>query len=108
MTSDIVGGIPTCLRFGGTRNRLQWPVVSQTARLCIGTSAFSAAGWERTFYPEGMKPAQYFSHYAQHFETVEVDSTFYRTPAASTVNGWHVKTPPFFIFALKVTSENGL
>ena len=76
--------------------------MNQTAKLRIGTSAFTAAGWEGTFYPEGMKPAEYLSHYAQHFETVEVDSTFYRTPAASTVNGWYDKTPPSFVFALKV------
>jgi len=49
-----------------------------------------------------MEAAQYLSHYSTHFDTVEVDSTFYRTPAASTVSGWYVKTPPPFVFALKV------
>jgi uncharacterized protein YecE (DUF72 family) len=49
-----------------------------------------------------MRPAEYLSHYATHFDTVEVDSTFYRTPSASTVNGWYDKTPPSFVFALKV------
>jgi len=76
--------------------------VNQTAQLRIGTSAFTAAGWEGIFYPEAMRPAEYLSHYAQHFDTVEVDSTFYRTPSASTVNGWYSKTPPSFVFALKV------
>lgn len=76
--------------------------MSDTAKLCIGTSAFTAAGWEGTFYPEGTKPAQYLSRYAQHFDTVEVDYTFYRTPAASRVNGWYAKTPPLFVFAVKV------
>ena len=71
-------------------------------QLRIGTSAFTAAGWEGTFYPRGMKAAEYLSHYSKHFDTVDVDSTFYRTPAASTVNGWYAKTPPSFIFALKV------
>lgn len=41
----------------------------------LGTSAFTAAGWEGAFYPEGMKPADYLSHYAQQFDTVEIDST---------------------------------
>jgi uncharacterized protein YecE (DUF72 family) len=68
----------------------------------IGTSAFTAAGWENFFYPEGMKPAEYLSHYATQFDFVEVDSTFYRTPAISTVKGWHAKTPKHFLFALKV------
>ena len=68
----------------------------------LGTSAFTAAGWEGTFYPAGMKPADFLSYYATKFDTVEVDSTFYRTPAVSTVKGWYAKTPPGFLFAAKV------
>jgi uncharacterized protein YecE (DUF72 family) len=70
--------------------------------LHLGTSAFTAAGWEGSFYPSGMKPADYLTYYATKFDTVEVDSTFYRTPAASTVSGWARKTPDHFIFAVKV------
>ena len=72
------------------------------AEIRLGTSAFTAAGWEGTFYPAGMKPAEYLSYYATKFDTVEVDSTFYRTPAISTVKGWYAKTPPGFLFAAKV------
>lgn len=68
----------------------------------LGTSAFTAAGWPGTFYPDGLKPAEYLSYYAQHFDTVEVDSTFYRIPSLSTVRGWHTKTPKGFLFAAKV------
>ena len=68
----------------------------------LGTSSFTAAGWENAFYPPGMKPADYLSYYATKFDTVEVDSTFYRAPAASTVQRWARKTPDSFIFALKV------
>lgn len=68
----------------------------------IGTSAFTAAGWEGSFYPEGMKPADYLRHYATRFNSVEVDSTFYRAPAVSTVEGWRNKTPDGFVFAAKV------
>jgi uncharacterized protein YecE (DUF72 family) len=74
----------------------------QHAPIHLGTSAFTAAGWEGSFYPAGLKPADYLSYYAQHFDTVEVDSTFYRIPAASTVRGWNAKTPKGFIFAVKV------
>jgi uncharacterized protein YecE (DUF72 family) len=49
-----------------------------------------------------MKPAEYLSYYATQFDTVEVDSTFYRTPALSTVKGWYAKTPSGFVFAVKV------
>jgi uncharacterized protein YecE (DUF72 family) len=68
----------------------------------LGTSAFTAAGWEGSFYPQGMKPADYLTYYATKFDTVEVDSTFYRTPPAGTVNGWARKTPDGFIFSVKV------
>jgi uncharacterized protein YecE (DUF72 family) len=70
--------------------------------LYIGTSAFTAAGWEGSFYPEGTKPADFLRYYAQHFDTVEVDSTFYRTPSKATVQGWASKTPKEFVFAAKV------
>jgi uncharacterized protein YecE (DUF72 family) len=68
----------------------------------IGTSAFTAAGWESAFYPAGMKPADYLSYYATKFNTVEVDSTFYRTPSVATVNGWARKVPDGFLLAAKI------
>ena len=49
-----------------------------------------------------MQPRDFLSYYATKFDTVEVDSTFYRTPSASTVRGWCEKTPKDFVFALKV------
>jgi uncharacterized protein YecE (DUF72 family) len=72
------------------------------ASLYIGTSAFTAAGWEGSFYPKGAKPADYLSFYATRFNSVEVDSTFYRIPSASTVSGWGSKTPEGFVFAAKI------
>ena len=68
----------------------------------IGTSAFTAAGWPGTFYPEGLPEREYLTYYATRFDTVEVDSTFYRTPALTTVKGWYSKTPKGFLFAAKV------
>jgi uncharacterized protein YecE (DUF72 family) len=70
--------------------------------LRVGTSAFTAAGWEHAFYPAGMKPADYLTYYATQFDTVEIDSTFYRTPPAATVNSWREKTPRDFLFGAKV------
>src|SRR5712692_10984294 len=70
--------------------------------LYIGTSAFTAVGWEGSFYPKGAKPAEFLSYYARHFNSVEIDSTFYRCPSASTVRGWASKTPDGFVFAAKV------
>jgi uncharacterized protein YecE (DUF72 family) len=73
-----------------------------TSGIRLGTSAFTAAGWEGSFYPADMKAADYLTYYATKFDTVEVDSTYYRTPAAAVVNGWARKTPEGFIFAAKV------
>jgi hypothetical protein len=56
--------------------------------LIIGTSAFTGAGWPGAFYPKGLPEREYLTFYATKFDTVEVDSTFYRTPALTTVQGW--------------------
>jgi uncharacterized protein YecE (DUF72 family) len=72
------------------------------AEIRIGTSAFTARGWEGSFYPRGIKPAEYLSFYATRYNTVELDNTFYRTPSLSTVKGWYSKTPPGFVFAAKI------
>lgn len=70
--------------------------------LFLGTSAFTANGWPGTFYPAGMKPADYLTFYASKFKTVEIDSTYYGPSSASAVTNWCDKTPPDFIFAAKV------
>ena len=49
-----------------------------------------------------MKAADFLNYYSEHFDTVEVDSTFYRTPSPSTVRGWSQRTPAGFIFSAKV------
>jgi uncharacterized protein YecE (DUF72 family) len=72
------------------------------AQLRIGTSAFTAAGWPGSFYPSGMQPHDFLAYYATRFESVEVDSTFYRTPSRSTVRRWADKTPHGFIFSANV------
>jgi uncharacterized protein YecE (DUF72 family) len=68
----------------------------------LGTSGFTAAGWIGSFYPAGLKAADYLSFYADHFETVEVDSTFYGRPSTRTVNNWAAKVPTGFVFSVKV------
>ena len=70
--------------------------------ILVGTSSFTASGWEGSFYPKGMRSRDFLGYYARQFQTVEIDSTFYGTPSASTVASWSEKTPPDFIFAVKV------
>jgi uncharacterized protein YecE (DUF72 family) len=70
--------------------------------ILLGTSAFTANGWQGSFYPPGMKSQDFLSYYATQFATVEVDSTFYGCPSASTVSNWAARTPEDFIFAVKI------
>ena len=72
--------------------------------ILLATSSFTATGWQGSFYPKGLRPADYLSYYAQHFDTVEIDSTFYATPNVSVVRS-NAKTPEGFLFAAKVLQE---
>ena len=70
--------------------------------LLLGTSSFTAAGWQVSFYPPGTQTRNFLSYYATQFKTVEIDSTYYGTPSAQTVTNWYERTPPDFTFAAKV------
>jgi uncharacterized protein YecE (DUF72 family) len=70
--------------------------------ILLGTSSFTASGWNGSFYPRGMKPSDYLGFYAERFHTVEVDSTFYACPTARTVENWNARTPDGFVFSVKV------
>jgi uncharacterized protein YecE (DUF72 family) len=73
-----------------------------STQIRLGTSSFTVDGWNGAFYPKGMKSAEYLSYYSSRFDTVEVDSTFYRCPAIEAVKNWKLKTPPGFVFSLKI------
>jgi len=77
-------------------------VVENLDHLLLGSCSFTAQGWERTFYPPGLKKPDYLGYYAGEFKSVEVDATFYRIPAEKTVRGWFSHTPQDFVFACKV------
>jgi uncharacterized protein YecE (DUF72 family) len=67
----------------------------------IGTSSFSSNDWIGPFYPEKTAPADFLRFYASHFNTVEIDATYYAVPSRQTVTGWKEKTPENFIFTAK-------
>jgi len=71
----------------------------------IGTQGWNYQDWVGPFYPGGTRPADYLPIYSRAFDTVEVDSTFYAIPAASTVRAWAERTPPGFRFAVKMPQE---
>jgi uncharacterized protein YecE (DUF72 family) len=71
-------------------------------KLRLGTSAWSNQSWVGVFYPVGTKPADYLARYAEKFDCVEIDSTFYRAPTAALIKKWAGDTPAGFQFAAKV------
>jgi uncharacterized protein YecE (DUF72 family) len=71
------------------------------AELRTGASGFSFASWRPGFYPPGTKPADFLAHYARHLETVEINNSFYRLPAASVFEKWAQTVPDGFRFAVK-------
>jgi uncharacterized protein YecE (DUF72 family) len=78
----------------------------------IGTQGWNYDAWVGPFYPDGTRPADFLRTYARAFDTVEVDSTFYATPAVRTLRDWADRVPAGFQFALKlpqeITHERGL
>ena len=57
---------------------------------------------EGTFYPAGAKASDYLGLYAQKYDCVEIDNTFYRIPSAAMVQKWAADTPAHFLFTAKV------
>jgi uncharacterized protein YecE (DUF72 family) len=71
-------------------------------RLHLGTMGFGYSDWADVFYPPDSKPGDYLAHYARHFDTVELDTTFHATPPADRVRRWADVTPDHFRFTAKV------
>jgi uncharacterized protein YecE (DUF72 family) len=69
----------------------------------IGCSGWNYADWRGTFYPQGEPQRRWLELYAQRFDTVEVNTTFYRLPRRDAVAGWVKQTPAGFSFAVKAS-----
>lgn len=70
-------------------------------RYWIGTSGYNYPEWRGTFYPEKFPAARMLAYYAERFDTVEVNYTFYRMPTETLLEGWAQGTPDGFTFTLK-------
>jgi uncharacterized protein YecE (DUF72 family) len=66
----------------------------------VGCSGWNYKPWRDEFY-EGKPARLWLQHYAQQFDTVEVNNTFYRLPLKSSVARWAKETPPDFLFSIK-------
>jgi uncharacterized protein YecE (DUF72 family) len=69
----------------------------------IGTSGWHYNHWVGPFYPQGLRKEQWLEYYAQHFDTVELNNTFYHLPRAQTMVNWHDRVPAGFVFAVKAS-----
>ena len=69
----------------------------------VGCSGWNYADWRERVYPKGMPPRRWLSRYATIFDTVEVNSTFYRLASREAVADWVAQTPDDFVFALKAS-----
>ena len=74
---------------------------SERGQILLGTQGFSFDDWVGPFYPEGTSRQKFLEEYALRLPAVEIDSTFYGAPRATTVEGWRKRTPPEFRFAAK-------
>ncbi len=69
----------------------------------IGTSGWHYEHWRGNFYPSGLAKAKWLEFYASHFNTVELNNSFYRLPSEQAFTRWYRSSPPGFIFAVKVS-----
>ena len=71
------------------------------ATLFVGTSGFAYPAWKPGFYPAKLPANQFLKHYAERLNCVEINYTFRRLPAATTLAAWVEATPAGFVFAVK-------
>jgi uncharacterized protein YecE (DUF72 family) len=69
----------------------------------IGTSGWTYKHWESIFYPEDWPKAKWLEYYARHFDTVELNASFYRLPLLATFKDWKARTPDNFLWSIKAS-----
>ncbi len=72
-----------------------------TGRIRIGCSGWQYQSWREVLYPKGLAQRNWLRRYAEVFDTVEVNATFYRLAKPAAVAAWLEQTPPDFLFTLK-------
>jgi uncharacterized protein YecE (DUF72 family) len=75
--------------------------MNTSIKIRIGCSGFYNAHWKKIFYPETLPKNQWLDFYGKQFNTLEINSTFYKFPTVATLNNWYQKTPDDFVFTVK-------
>jgi uncharacterized protein YecE (DUF72 family) len=73
-----------------------------TPKIYIGCSGFHYKEWKEVFYPEGLPQTRWFQFYCEHFNTLELNVTFYKFPTEKTLQKWFISSPEGFKFSVKV------
>jgi uncharacterized protein YecE (DUF72 family) len=69
----------------------------------VGCSGWQYRHWRGDFYPAELPQARWLEYYAERFDTVEINNTFYRLPEAETFGAWARRAPPRFVYAVKAS-----
>ncbi|MGH9511312.1 MAG: DUF72 domain-containing protein [Terriglobales bacterium] len=77
--------------------------MNEVSRIRVGTSGWHYKHWINRFYPAGLPPGKMLSWYADHFNTVEINNTFYRLPGKDALLQWRLAVPPDFLFSVKAS-----
>jgi uncharacterized protein YecE (DUF72 family) len=67
----------------------------------IGCSGYLYPEWKGLFYPPGLPQKKWFEFYTEHFNTIELNTTFYRFPRVDTLRSWYNRCPADFVFSVK-------
>lgn len=73
------------------------------SRVHIGTSGWHYQHWRGNFYPPELPVRDWLGFYYRHFETVEINNSFYQLPSENTLRTWHASVPGGFTFAVKAS-----
>jgi len=76
---------------------------AREGRVRVGTSGWVYPHWRGAFYPRDLPVREWFGRYAEEFDTVEVNNSFYRLPSEETMRRWAAQAPAGFVYAVKAS-----
>ena len=76
-------------------------VSKEPAAIRVGCSGWNYKHWRERFYPKGLPTSRWFDFYAEHFDTVEINNSFYRLPTPQIFHKWREQATEGFCYAVK-------
>jgi uncharacterized protein YecE (DUF72 family) len=75
---------------------------AKESKIYIGCSGFHYKEWKEVFYPVGIPQSKWFQYYCEHFNTLELNVSFYKFPTERSLEKWFYNSPENFKFSVKV------